>query len=150
VVFDLDPAGSADFTKVRKSAREVRDFLRRRGADPKVMTTGKSGLHVYYKIRASQDFDQIRSEVRESAEQIVQRFPDLFTLEMRKKKRGDKIFLDYLRNSYAQTSVCPFSLRPNKCAGVATPIDWEELDKIRSADQYTYQNIFRRLGAKAS
>jgi bifunctional non-homologous end joining protein LigD len=148
VVFDLDPSGSASFAEVKKAARIVGEHLGAGGIEASPMTTGKSGIHVYYGIKPEKDFDQIRTASREMAEQLVKEYPAIFTVEMRKNKRGDKIFLDYLRNSYAQTSVCPYSLRPTQTAGVATPISWKELDKVRSGHHYTFRNIFRRLGAK--
>lgn len=150
VVIDLDPSGNADFIKVKKAARAVEGLLRKKGTDSKPMVTGKSGMHVSYAIGPSKDFDQVLTVVRETGERLVESHPHLFTLEMRKNKRGDKIFFDYLRNAYGQTSICLFSLRSNKSAGVATPLEWDELDKIRSGDHYSYGNIFRRLGAKAS
>ena len=68
---------------------------------------------------------------------------------MRKNKRGGRLFLDYLRNSYAQTSVAPYALRPNSGAPAATPISWEELKaKDLGSHTYTIENIFRRLGQK--
>jgi len=72
----------------------------------------------------------------------------IFTTEMKKSKRGKKIFIDYLRNAYGQTSVSPFSLRAIESAGVATPVEWTELNNLTSASQFTFQNIFRRMGQK--
>ena len=150
VVIDLDPSGNADFKKVKKAARAVQEILAKKGTGPNLMTTGKRGIHIVYGSNASQEFDKVRTAVREIGEQLVEKYPDLFTLETRKDKRGNGIFFDYLRNAYGQTSICPFSLRPNESAGVATPLEWDELGKIKSGDHYRYGNIFRRLGAKGS
>ena len=79
---------------------------------------------------------------------MTKNHPDMLTTATRKNKRENKVFVDYLRNAYGQTSVCPYSLRPVSSAGVATPIDWEELSKINQPDQYSLSNIFRRLGQK--
>lgn len=149
VVFDLDPSDGVPFAKIKKAAKLVGELLRTKGIDPNLMTTGKSGIHVYYGIKPTLDFDKVREDTRDLAEQLVSGHPELFTLEIRKNKRGDKIFLDYLRNAYAQTSVCPFSLRPTQQAGVATPLRWKDLDTIKSAHHYSVKNIFRRLGAKS-
>jgi bifunctional non-homologous end joining protein LigD len=59
------------------------------------------------------------------------------------------VFLDYLRNSYAQTSVPPYAVRAKAGAPVATPLDWDELgDSSLNSQTYTITNIFRRLGQK--
>ncbi|HET8736346.1 MAG TPA: non-homologous end-joining DNA ligase [Pricia sp.] len=148
MVFDLDPSDQ-DFEKVKQSAKIVKDYLRSKDREAKVMTTGKSGLHVFYSMRRTKPFDQVRKEARKMAEEMVDRHSDLLTIETRKNKREDKVYVDYLRNSYGQTSVCPYSLRANPSAGVATPLEWKELDNIDAGDTYGYKNIFRRLGAQS-
>lgn len=148
VIFDLDPS-DRDFSKLKKGARLIRKALEKEGMQPGLMTTGKNGLHIFYSIRPNKGFDEVRSEARELAESLVEAHPNLFTLEIRKKKRGNRIFIDTLRNSYAQSGVCPYSIRPINSAGVATPLEWKELGKISAGDHYTFNNIFRRLGARS-
>ena len=145
IVFDLDPPENA-FGKVREAAKVLRNYLKKHKKDPKLLTTGQSGFHLYYEIRRGKQFDDIKKETRTIALEVEKLRPDLFTTKIRKDQRQGKIFVDYLRNEYAQTAVCPFSLRPNKQAGIATPLEWEELAKIEAADTYNYNNIFRRLG----
>lgn len=145
VVFDLDPPENA-FGKVKEAAKVVRNYLRKQKKDPLLMTTGQSGLHLYYDIRRGKDFDEVKKEARKVAEEVTRLRPDLLTTKIRKEQREGKIFVDYLRNAYAQTAVCPYSLRANEAAGVATPIEWEELAKLESASYYNINNILRRLG----
>ena len=145
VVFDLDPS-EADFDKIKEAAKVLRDLLKSRKLDPAVMTSGKSGLHLYYKIRRGKDFDEVKEETKDIAEEAGKLRPDLFTTQIRKNKREGKIFVDYLRNAYAQTAVCPYSLRATEDAGIATPLEWDELSRINSASQYNLNNIFRRIG----
>lgn len=147
VVFDLDPPKDA-FDEVKYATQKVGDFLRNENKDPQLMTTGKSGFHVWYTVKPNKNFDERREEVKALAEKIKEKYPDILTTATRKDKRDNKVFVDYLRNAYGQTSVCQYSLRPISSAGVATPIDWRELSKIGRADQYTYSNLFRRLGQK--
>lgn len=145
VIFDLDPSGN-DFNKVKEAAKVIRSYLKKQKKDPQLMTTGQNGLHLYYDIRRGKDFDEIRKEARKVAEEVTNLRPDLLTTKIRKDQREGKIFVDYLRNAYAQTAICPYSLRPNDEAGVATPIEWEELSKLESASYYNFENIFNRLG----
>ena len=114
------------------------------------MTTGKSGFHVFYETDRKRDFDQVRQEIRQMAEDLASRHPKLLTTEVRINKRENRVCIDCQRNAYAQTSVCPFSLRANGSAGVATPKEWEELDKISSGDHFKFKNIFRRLEDQGS
>lgn len=145
VVFDLDPPADS-FKRVKEAALLMREFLQEKGIEPSLMTSGKSGLHLYYSKRRGKDFDAVKEEVHSLAEEAATRHPDLLTTKLRKDQREGKIFVDYLRNAYAQTAVCPYSLRANKEAGVATPIAWEELSKIQSSSHYNIENIFRRTG----
>ncbi|MGB7843647.1 MAG: non-homologous end-joining DNA ligase [Salinimicrobium sp.] len=147
VIFDLDPS-EEDFEKIREAAKVIRNYLRKQKKEPELMTTGQNGLHLYYSIRRGKDFEEIKKEARKVAEEVTKLRPDLLTTKIRKDQRQGKIFVDYLRNAYAQTAVCPFSLRPNEEAGIATPLQWEELSNLESASYYTIENIFRRLGQK--
>lgn len=147
VVFDLDPPKDA-FKKLKKATQKIGEFLSGEGKDPQLMTTGKSGFHIWYYERRDKGFNKRREDVKDLAKTLGEHYPDLLTTAVRKDKRENNIFVDYLRNAYGQTSVCPYSLRPLDSAGVATPIEWDELPKIEQADQYTYKNLFRRLSQK--
>ncbi len=140
IVFDLDPSEN-DFGKVKEAAVYVGEFLRKKGVDPQLMTTGQNGLHIWYHVRRTKDFDTVREEVKEMAKKLEEKYPSLLTTAVRKNKRENKIFADYLRNAYGQTSICPYSLRPNEPAGIAMPISWETLDKLKSSDAFTLDDF---------
>lgn len=140
IVFDLDPSDNK-FTKVKEAAKIICQFLKEKDIDLNIMTTGQHGLHLWYKIRRTKDFDSIRKEIKKIADELAEAHPELLTTEIRKNKRGNRIFMDYLRNSYAQTAICPYSLRPNEQAGIATPISLKALDNLKSADEFTLSNF---------
>ncbi len=135
IIFDLDPADN-NFSKLKEAATLVAEYLRKRNHNPRLMTTGQTGLHLWYRVRRTHRFDSVREKIKAMAAELTSEYPKLFTTEMRKKNRGNKIFLDYLRNSYGQTSICPYSLRPNPVAGIAMPIDWNDLKNLHRADQF--------------
>lgn len=135
VVFDLDPPANS-FEKVKDAAAKTGEFLKKKGKEPLLMTSGKNGFHVWYSIRRNHTYDDLRPQLKELAEELEAQYPDLFTTAVRKDQRKGKVFIDYLRNAYAQTSVCPYSLRPNQTAGIATPVSWDDLKNITRADQY--------------
>jgi bifunctional non-homologous end joining protein LigD len=74
----------------------------------------------------------------------------LTTMETSKSKRGNKVYIDILRNAYGQTHVAPYSLRAKPGAPIATPIDWGELTSQLSPQKYRLENIFRQLANKKS
>lgn len=61
------------------------------------------------------------------------------------KNRIGKIFIDYLRNAHGATSVASYSLRARPEAGVATPLSWDELGRVKSGSAFTIQNVLNRL-----
>ena len=74
------------------------------------------------------------------------RYPDELTLEQRKEQRGDRLYLDIMRNAYAQTVVAPYTVRARPGATVATPLRWDEVaDPGLRPQQFTMGTIAARL-----
>jgi bifunctional non-homologous end joining protein LigD len=148
VVFDLDPGGD-DFAPVRDAARLLRKILRSLELVPYLQTTGSRGLHVVVPLDPSAPFDEVRAFAHEVATCVAAADPARLTVEQRKARRGGRVYIDVMRNGYAQTVVAPYALRPLGGAPVATPIDWRELDDSRLGPQrYRMKTIFRRLGRR--
>jgi bifunctional non-homologous end joining protein LigD len=148
LIFDLGPPDH-DFAPVRQAAKHLRDLLDSLDLQSFVMTTGSRGLHVVVPLDRTMNFDSVREFAHNAAELLAQRHSDQLTTAQRKEKRGNRLFLDYLRNAYGQNSVTPYALRPLPGAPVATPLGWDELDDpYLNAQSYNMNNIFRRLGQK--
>lgn len=148
LVVDLDPSGN-DFDAVRTTAQHVRTALEAHDLVAFVMTTGSSGVHVRAPLQRGPDFDTVRRVARRLAEQIAEAHPEQCTTEQRIAKRNGRVYLDTARNAYGQTAVAPYSVRARPGAPIATPIDWEELDRPElTLQRYTLRTIFRRLGQK--
>jgi bifunctional non-homologous end joining protein LigD len=98
LVFDLDPSGD-DLSVVRRATRLVGDTLSELGLTTFLKTTGSRGYHVHVPLRPGDDFDSVRAFARDVAELVAGRHPDLLTVQQRKDKRGDRVFVDVLRNA---------------------------------------------------
>lgn len=140
LIFDLDPPES--FESARATARSLRVLLDELGLVSYVMTTGGRGLHIGVPLDGREDFEVVRALARDVADALAAREPERLTTETRKKARRGRLFLDYLRNAYAQTSVPPFAVRARAGAPVATPLKWDELDDPDLTSQrFTMKNI---------
>jgi bifunctional non-homologous end joining protein LigD len=143
VVIDLDPSVPG-LDRVRRATRLVGELLDELGLTSVLKTTGSRGYHVVVPLRRTESFDDARAFARGVAQVLVDREPDLVTLEARKAKRGDRVLIDIQRNAYGQTAVPPYAVRARDGAPVATPITWRELGRV-APDQHTIHTIGRRL-----
>jgi bifunctional non-homologous end joining protein LigD len=103
MVIDLDPPDS-DFALVRDTARDLRDVLIDTGLVPYAQLTGSRGVHVVVPVTPAADFDIVRDFARQVAQTVVAEDPRHRTLTTRRSARGGRLYLDVMRNGYAQTS----------------------------------------------
>ncbi len=150
LVIDLDPPNDFDdAATLQAMALRLRETFEEVGLVVYVATTGSSGYHIYAPIKRELEFDDVREFARRVVTGLAERHSDQLTIEQRKNKRGQRIFLDTLRNSYAHTAVAPYSIRAKPGAPVATPLSWDELESEAVKPQrYTMKNMFRRLGQR--
>ncbi|MEX0905109.1 MAG: non-homologous end-joining DNA ligase [Balneolaceae bacterium] len=145
LVFDLDPPDH-NFKPVIEGTRILKKILDELGVPAFIMTSGGKGLHIVCPLKPVSGFDTVRSFAKKTAQYAAGKDPDSFTTEVRKDERKNRVFIDYLRNGYAQTSIAPYSARAQQNATVATPLAWDELNKNGlTSGYYHIKNIFRRL-----
>lgn len=149
MIYDLDPPeGIQDFDAVRQAALDIRGALREVDLDAWVQTTGSKGFHVVVPLDRSAEFDEVRKFAHDVALLLVRRNESAYTLEARKAKRRDRIFLDTLRNAYGSSAVSPYGVRAREGAPVATPVTWDEVAQGVSPRDWTIQSVPRRLAQK--
>jgi bifunctional non-homologous end joining protein LigD len=146
IVFDFDPT-TKDLKSLRFAVTQMKKILEVHGLVPFLMTTGSKGYHIVVPIKPEHSFDLVHEFAKKLAQDLADTYPDLMTTNPLLKKRKNKIFIDYLRNSYGATSVAPYSIRAIEKAPIATPISWQELSKT-DPQKYNVKNIFKRLTNK--
>ncbi|HKB29860.1 MAG TPA: non-homologous end-joining DNA ligase [Streptosporangiaceae bacterium] len=151
VVFDLDPSGLADFPLACRTALRLRELLEGTlGLTAYVRTTGGKGLHVHVPLNRRAGFDDVRGFARAVAQRLEHRYPEHLTTEQRKNARSGRLFIDIMRNAYAQTVVAPYAVRARPGAPVAIPLHWDELTGDALApDRFTIRTVGKRLGGSA-
>jgi bifunctional non-homologous end joining protein LigD len=132
-VFDLDPAPDVKFDRVIKAALELKARLEDLGLTTFCKTTGGKGLHVVTPLSVSKKAKISWPEAKAIAKEICARMaadsPAAYLLNMSKKAREGKIFLDYLRNDRMATAVAPLSPRTRDGAPVSMPLTWPQVKK---------------------
>ena len=126
LMLDLDPS-TDDFSVVRETALSLREVLDEIGLYSVVKTSGSRGLHIVVPLDRSASFPEVRAFAFDLAELMAVRDPDRVTVEFHKEERGDRLFMDYMRNNFGQHAVAPFGVRARKGAPVAMPLDWSEV-----------------------
>lgn len=145
LVFDLDPHPTVGWDAVVAAARDVRAQLKSIGLCSFLRTSGGKGLHVVVPLNPPCPWDELRAFAQAVATAMAELRPDRYVAVAGEKNRIGKIFIDYLRNGHGATAVASYSLRARPSAGVAMPLAWSELGKVKSGDAFTLQNALQRI-----
>ena len=145
MVFDLDPDEGMDLSRVRQGARDVKVILAELSLNSYLKTSGGKGYHVVVPLKPAVAWDRFHDFARRVAEVMEQKWPDRYTSNVRKAKRTNRIFIDWIRNGRGATSIAPYSLRARKGAGVSMPIAWAELDTV-APDGVNMAEALSRIG----
>ena len=149
IVFDIDPGPDIGWADIVRAAREVRERLEAIDLESFVKLSGGKGVHVVLPV-APVGWETVKTFVQAFAQAMAADDPDRYVATMTKSKRKGKIFVDYFRNSLEQTSVAAYSTRARAGAPVSVPVTWDELGRVKSANQYTLLNVGKRLACMKS
>lgn len=146
IVFDLDPPHQQAFQKAVFAAKLMKQIFDDLQLKSFIKTSGNKGLQIHIPLpEKSLTYRDTALFTKAIAEVLVNEFPHLFTIERLKKKRKDRLYIDYVQHGEGKTLIAPYSPRKTQQATVATPIYWEELQDDLTPDKFTMQNVLERV-----
>ncbi|MEM5029860.1 DNA ligase D [Priestia sp. WB3] len=150
IVFDLDPPSVNEFHLAIEAAKRIKKLLDGLFLTAFIKTSGGKGLQVYIPLKKNAfTYEETRTFTGFICQFLCEQAPALFTLERLKKKRGNRLYLDYIQHDAGKTIIAPYSPRGNELGLVATPLEWDELhqDGLHPS-LFTMPSVIERLKEK--
>jgi bifunctional non-homologous end joining protein LigD len=149
MVFDLDPPDNNSFNLVLEVSMRLKELLESLGLISVPRTSGSSGMQIFIPIQPDYTFEETRKINAFVAHYFTEQMPQQITLERVVSKRGNKLYFDYLQLWRGRTMPVIYSARAKRCATVATPITWAEVEAGINPADFTILNIKKRIQEKS-
>ncbi len=148
LVFDLDPSEGQPFEDVAEVALRIRETLLSLNIDCWVKTSGATGLQIYIPVGNRYDYDAARRMNEFFGRYFSKKYPEKITIERLVRKRGTKLYFDYLQMWRGKTITMAYSPRATPFATISMPVEWAEISKGIKPEDFTLINAKKRLEAK--
>lgn len=145
IVIDLDPSEKNSFDQVVEVALVAYEILEKAGIPSFPKTSGATGLHIYIPMGNKYTYEEAKEFAHILAMLIQAKLPAITTIERMVKKRGAKIYIDYLQNAIGQTLASAYSVRPVLGAQVSAPLLWKDVKKGLHPAQFSIRNMWKRI-----
>ena len=145
MIIDIDPSAKNNFEQVIETANAFKQILDKAGATSFCKTSGATGLHIYVPMGGKYLYEQVRGFAEIICSMAHEQLPKFTSMERNLKKRGHKIYLDYLQNSRGQTIAAAYSVRPHPGATVSTPLLWKEVKAGLHPAAFTIATVPKRV-----
>jgi bifunctional non-homologous end joining protein LigD len=145
LVFDLDPGEDVGWPQMQEGALLLRALLRELGLESWLKTTGGKGLHLFVPLVPQHGYETAKDFSEAVVQHMARTIPQRFVAKSGPRNRVGRIFIDYLRNGWVQSTAEAFSARARPGLGVSMPIRWEELAGMGGGDHWNIVSALRHL-----
>lgn len=108
----------------------LRPLLQELGLKSWLKTTGGEGLHLFVPLKPEHNYEAVKRFSQKVVEHMTRTIPLRFVAKSGPRNRAGRIFIDYLRNGWVQSTAETFSARARPGLGVSMPVDWAALPAI--------------------
>ncbi|HEX4511737.1 MAG TPA: DNA ligase D, partial [Burkholderiaceae bacterium] len=137
MVFDLDPGEGLPWRHLQEAALLMRTMLTELGLASWLKTSGGKGLHVVVPIAPKRDYETVKAFSQAVVQHMAKTIPQRFVAKSGGANRIGRVFIDYLRNGFGQTTAIAFSARARPGLGVSMPVAWDDLMGLTSGAQWS-------------
>jgi bifunctional non-homologous end joining protein LigD len=145
LVFDLDPGEDVRWPQMQEGALLLQALLRELGLESWLKTTGGKGLHLFVPLVPQHGYETAKDFSEAVVQHMARTIPQRFVAKSGPRNRVGRIFIDYLRNGWVQSTAEAFSARARPGLGVSMPIRWEELAGIGGGDHWNIVSALTHL-----
>lgn len=143
--FDVKQSTLAHAITLAQTLRSLLDAIGLPGF-PK--TSGQTGLHVLVPLGEGQSFETARGLADLLGRLLVERHPDIATMERVVKLRGPRVYVDTGQTGPARAIVAPYSVRAVEGATVSAPLSWDEVEPALDPRAFTIKTMPERIAAR--
>ncbi len=126
-------------------AQTLKGVLDAAGLPGFAKTSGQTGLHVLCPLGPGQSWGTARALAELLGRVLVERHPDLATMERVVGRRGAKVYVDTGQTGATRAIVAPYSVRAVPGATVSTPLAWDEVEPALDPRAFTLRTVPHRL-----
>ena len=126
-------------------AHTLREVLTAVGLEGYPKTSGQTGLHVFVPLGKGVSPEAAKVLAELFGRLVVDRHPDVSTMERVVNKRGPKVYVDTGQTGPSRTIVAPWSVRATQGARVSTPLTWSEVTPDLDPSLFTTRTVLERV-----
>ncbi|MBE7368553.1 DNA ligase D [Ramlibacter pallidus] len=148
LVFDLDPGEGVAWPQMQEAALLMRTLLQELGLQSWLKTTGGKGLHLFVPVAPEFGYEAAKDFSEAVVQHMARTIPQRFVAKSGPRNRVGRIFIDYLRNGWVQSTAEAYSARARPGLGVSMPVRWDDLPALTGGAHWTLVDAPAHLASR--